>query len=342
MTDYLDDPWRVSVGDFPASDDWSEKARYLIACASLAPSGHNTQPWLFDIGDDWIDLYADRRRALPVIDPDDRELIMSCGAALGTLGIAARRFGYGPQVELTDPGEDSDRLARVHFGPGEPADDGEQGLFAAITRRRTDRGPFRNSDRIGPSLEACRSLAARFGVDLKPVLDADTKQAIAELVGEANRIQFDDPQFRRELAAWIHSRRLGSRDGISGHALGMPDLLSPIGRLVVRTFDLGDGVAADDQRKIEEGSPALSVLSTRADDRDAWLASGRALARVLLHLTRDGLSHSYLNQPIEVDGLRPRVAEAVDLKGHPQLLLRVGKAGQPKPSMRRPVADLIC
>ncbi|WP_205208599.1 hypothetical protein [Arenimonas caeni] len=65
----------------------------LIARAVLAPSSHNTQPWLFRPGEGHVELLADRTRALPVNDPDDRELVISCGAALLTLRAAAAGAG---------------------------------------------------------------------------------------------------------------------------------------------------------------------------------------------------------------------------------------------------------
>ena len=53
-----------------------------VAQAVLAPSSHNSQPWLFRVRGTTLDLYADRSRALPIADPEGRELVMSCGAAL--------------------------------------------------------------------------------------------------------------------------------------------------------------------------------------------------------------------------------------------------------------------
>lgn len=59
----------------------SEKLHFLLRYAILAPSGHNSQPWLFKIvgNNNIIEVYADRSRALPLVDPDERELIISCG-----------------------------------------------------------------------------------------------------------------------------------------------------------------------------------------------------------------------------------------------------------------------
>ena len=100
------DPWNVSADDFPADGTSEEKLWFTVQYAILAPSSHNTQPWKFRIHGNVVELYADLSRALPVVDPDKRELIMSCGAALFHLRTAIRYFGYGCQVEtFPEPGE---------------------------------------------------------------------------------------------------------------------------------------------------------------------------------------------------------------------------------------------
>lgn len=72
----------------------SQRIQKILKGAILAPSSHNTQPWLFEVGHSCIRLYADRTRALPVNDPDDRELVISCGCALMNLRVAAAREGW--------------------------------------------------------------------------------------------------------------------------------------------------------------------------------------------------------------------------------------------------------
>ena len=44
----------------------------LLRSAIRAPSGHNTQPWRFQILGDRHHMSADRSRAQPVVDPEDR------------------------------------------------------------------------------------------------------------------------------------------------------------------------------------------------------------------------------------------------------------------------------
>ena len=54
---------------------------FMIESACKAPSGHNTQPWLFKIGASEIDIYPDFSKELPIVDPSHRELFVSLGCA---------------------------------------------------------------------------------------------------------------------------------------------------------------------------------------------------------------------------------------------------------------------
>ena len=63
-----------------------------------------------------LSLYADRRYALPVIDPDDRVLSIYCAATLFNLRLAIRYFGYQETTELIPDPAEEDLLARVKLG----------------------------------------------------------------------------------------------------------------------------------------------------------------------------------------------------------------------------------
>ena len=171
------------------------------------------------------------------------------------------------------------------------------------------------------------------------VADEERRRALADLIAEGDRAQFADPAFRAELARWIHRRRTG--DGLSATGFGMPDLLAPVGAFVIRTFDLGGGAAAKD-RDIALRTPLFGVLSTAADAPPEWLACGQALARVLLAATAAGTTAAFVNQPVEVPALRPRLARVVGIAPElPQLLLRFGFGPEVPPSARRPVAAVL-
>ena len=66
----------------------------IIRCAVRAPSGHNTQPWRFKIDGDTINVTPDFGCALPVVDPDNREMYISLGCAMENMMVVAHHFGY--------------------------------------------------------------------------------------------------------------------------------------------------------------------------------------------------------------------------------------------------------
>ena len=65
--------------------------REILFLASLAPSGHNTQPWFIKYIEPyhWI-ICNDKSRWLSAVDPTQRETVLSIGAYIQNLEYAAR------------------------------------------------------------------------------------------------------------------------------------------------------------------------------------------------------------------------------------------------------------
>lgn len=311
-----------------------------MAQATRAPSSHNSQPWAFRIRGPVVELYADRARALPVVDPEDRELVMSCGAALHHLRTTLAALGESPSVDLLPAPDDPDLLARVTLRERAAPSAQARRWLDAMPRRHTTRARFEDTEPSPQVVDAMLDAARREGAACA-LADPLHKALLAELVAEGDRVQAASKEFRRELAAWVHPNRSRLRDGMPGHAFGVGDLASMIGPFVLRTFDWGGGQAAKD-RELAEGSPLLVVLGTATDDPRAWLTAGQALSAMLLEATAGGLSASYLNQPIEVAHLRARVRELLPEVPCPQLLLRLGRfTGEVRPTPRRSVEEVL-
>ena len=173
------------------SISWSltrETASLLIGAAVLAPSSHNTQPWLFRVRSTRIDLLADRTRALPVNDPYDRELTISCSCALFNLRVAAAHANlaatrYGP-FDPTDP----DCLAALELAPATAPDTVLAPLFEAMATRRTYRKTFSAHPVAASVLASLAEVASQEGAWLHLLDSAEQRMQAVELVAEGDEM----------------------------------------------------------------------------------------------------------------------------------------------------------
>ncbi|WP_048709146.1 Acg family FMN-binding oxidoreductase [Microvirga massiliensis] len=349
----LGDPWQISAAAYPEAGSAEEKLAFLLNYAVLAPSVLNTQPWKFVVRDGAVELHADRGRRLPIVDPDGRELLLSCGAALFNLCTAMRSFGHRADVRIRPNEKDADLLAVVTLEPAKTPSDLDRNLRDAIPKRRTVRRPFAERPLPEELLDELSEAAAREGADLSRAGDAHSKSQVAELVAEAERLHLADGAYRNELSAWIQ-QRIGEARGHDNEAavrLGLggstpdprataEDLFVPLAASVARTFTSAEAAAAHQQARTA-GAPAVVLLTAPQDSPRDWLAAGQALQRVLLTATRAGVSSSYLNPPVEIPSLRRRVAVAFGRHDVPQVLLRLGYGPDVPPASRRPVTEVV-
>jgi hypothetical protein len=339
MTDRLQ-MWLVDEADFPAAGSETDLLRFVLRYVVLAPSSHNSQPWLFYVDGNAVEIYADRVRRLPVVDPDDRELVMSCGAALYNLRLVLRHFGAGCEVAVLPMGMSSGLLARVELTSADATSDPQlEEQFAAIRNRHTCRQAFDDAPIDAAVRHQLHQAALAEGARLVDVPD-ERRGSVTSLVTEADFVQMSHLAFRRELAHWMRVSHPARDDGMPGDALGLSGLQSAVGPLIVRTFDVGRSQAAKDNQ-LSRGSALLALIVRESDDLTDWIAAGQAMQRVLLTATAAGLRASFLNQPIEISSMRLQLARALALEGNPQLLLRFGYGPNAAPTPRRPLMDVL-
>jgi hypothetical protein len=339
MIDYLE-PWRIDPDGFPADGYSSDQLAFLLGYAILAPSLHNTQPWLFRVNAMDVELFLDRRRLLPVADPDGRQAIMSCGAVLCNLCIAAEYFGHTFKIETLPDPSNPQFMFRFHLGLQGETSGEDITLFHAISQRHTHRQPFHDTPVPTELTDEWTLMAQACGAWLVPCQDAASHQNLATLITEGDQRHWADKHYRAELAQWIRSKPSEHGDGLPPGVAGVGPNLAFASSFLVRTFNRGEGMAAGD-REIVLHSPVLAVLGTDTDDPAAWIKAGQALQHVLLAACSEDVWGSFLSHITAIPDLRGRLAEAIGVSGYPQVLLRLGYGSAPCPTPRRPVRQLL-
>jgi hypothetical protein len=330
-------PWQADDSQFPRAGSPIDKLVFCLNYAILAPSIHNTQPWLFRPMDDAVEIYTDRSRMLPATDPAGREMTISCGAALTNLLVAVRRFGYEGWVQYCPDRGNADFLASVRLGRPRAPGHQEESLFQSIQRRRSVRTPFQ--DRPVPRELQRRLiwLASEFGCWIYFAESDRDRDAVAFLVESAQRSRLDDEPYQNERLTWLGNGYpagapsdfdSGASAALAHSRSGMPER-TPGLRWLER-----------DQSLIQ-ASPALLVLGTRGDTPYEWLRAGEALQQILLRAGIEHVSASFLNQPCQLPWLREDLRAITGRNGPPQALLRMGYSAGTAPSPRRPVEEVI-
>ena len=312
-----------------------------VDAARQAPSKHNAQPWWFELAGDAVELHADGARAMPVSDPNGRELVMGCGAALLNLCVALRGEGRDPDVELFPAGARFSVVARVAAGAVREPTAAELALLAAIPQRHTNRNPLDGS-RLSPDLPFLLQRAAeQHGAVLHLVPAAGARNAMEQIVARADRTAARDPGFAAELRAWTRPPGSTAEDGVPASAAGPGAAAAYRARFVERDFDVYGAVPSGLHDVSSDDDPLLAVLWTPGDTPADWVRAGMALEFVLLTVTAAGAAASLLNQPVEIPPLRDAVRREIGVAGWPQAILRIGVGAPVTPTPRRPVDDVL-
>jgi hypothetical protein len=309
----------------------------LIRNATLAPSSHNTQCWKFALEPHAITILPDPLRRCPTVDPDDHHVFVSLGCATENLVHAALAHGLNAEAGFDVTHE----AIRVSLAPTKAE---VSPLFKAIPARQCTRGDYDSKPLSNEELSLLERAGTSSGVRMLLITERPTLERVLDYVVQANTAQMGDPAFVRELKSWIRfngAEAIHKRDGLYSATTGNPNIPTWLGELAFGLLFRPKGENDKYARQIRS-SAGIAVFVGQSADKPHWVEVGRCYERFALQATALGIRNALVNQPVEVQAVRPQFATAIGLAGQrPDLVVRFGRGPAMPSSLRRPVRAVL-
>ncbi len=312
--------WTAAAG-FPMNGSPRDKLGFAVKIATLAaPEPRHTQPWQFQIFDQFIALSAVPPLAAPDFAPDERDAMIQCGTMLQYLKLALKRhqcFGR----EILFPDLDRPNLAAHIYPGGSGGRDGPERQLSDAMEVAETTAPRLAAPSCASALDAfSRTMPGDRGW-LEFARSDGSRQRLLELLNPSRRMQLKEIRLQNETlvrspdGVWesagftgttLHERFSRWRRP----ALAVKMRASAPTRSAIPA--LPDPAAA---------SGIFAVLKTKTDDKHGWLAAGQMLARLLLQARALGVACTPFLDPLRHPDLRSELRTAIGHKGFTQVIL---------------------
>jgi sulfur-carrier protein adenylyltransferase/sulfurtransferase len=298
-----DSPFKVAVPEIPkatamGTDVSGEAIRYILQAGIQAPSGDNAQPWKFSVNESRIFVHLDPLADSSFFNFRQMASVISSGAVLENMRIAATVFGLEGDIEHLPDSGNPECLARLDLRSTEgPKDSLHDAIWKRCTNRKLyDRKPIPQTLISDLSSQA----ASQSGCRLHLLTERSDIEQLARIIYRVDRIRTEHKGLHEHLQHMIHyndEEALRQRDGF------------PIGNLeagrigeiflrytrpwpvmnFVNKIGLGRMVALRSCQSARASS-AIALLTVPTNEPKDFLRGGQSLERVWLYLTQKGLS----------------------------------------------------
>jgi hypothetical protein len=361
LTWYTVDRGVFATGTGPAYtawDNWNPATGTpvdLVHAAVLAANAHNTQPWLFHLSGERIDLFADTSRNIGAMDPLRREMAISLGCAVENLALAAPPHGRTATVTLMPDPADRTHVARIDLTPT-PAT--TTALYRAIPLRHTNRAAYDTTRPVTRAqLDALSALIDIAGPEVVWFTSTTDRATFGDLTVRATQAIIADPQQAADDFSWYRSdwhTLQSSKDGITIDASGLSPLIRTVSKLlpISQQQDHDGWLSSTRDTQVPSAAAFGALVVPEPLDPVQRLATGRVWQRMHLTATLDGLAMQPLCQVAErIDreasaGLTPEfttaMAQLLPPQRHAIFTFRVGyPTTEALPSPRRPASTVV-
>lgn len=316
----------------------------ILYYASLAGSSHNSQPWKAELySNDSIVLLADASRLLNIVDPNGIELLISLGAFIENLNIAANAMGYDAEITLYETEINSSApAASIKLTKNGLAHNME--LLKELELRTTLRIPFDTLTIKASDWKKLVSIAPDY-ISFIPSNSA-VGGFIAKKELEAYTIQAYQKDAQDELASWMRFSNKDvntKRDGLTPAGMGIKGIAGFMVRNFMKPEDskkesfVKSGVEKT-QNQVENCGGWI-IISTEKEGVSEWINVGRIYERMNIQCRSLSIGFHPMNQIVEVPAICQEVNDKVAPRREIRFIARIGYVNEyPAPvSKRRPV-----
>jgi hypothetical protein len=314
----------------------------ILFLASLAPSGHNTQPWSvrYLAPYHWI-IGNDRTKWLPAVDPAQRETMLSIGAFIQNLEYAAGSFGYGCDWNLLATTNQDDRVMEVKLSKNVSTNNFD---IAKITNRRTVRSNFLSDLLKQEDIKYLVDAEPEF-IHYLPNISKESKFIDAQTIA-ANRLQSYRDTAQQELANWIRFSSQDAdrhRDGLTTASMeitGIPGWVvrNSYNKDNVMTKDFRERGIDNIQKEVSE-SAGWILITSKDNSVATLLETGKRMERLFLKVRERNIAIHPMTQILEEPSTSAKLNQSIEISDNIQFILRAGYLkNYPDPvSLRRPI-----
>ncbi|OGR26102.1 MAG: hypothetical protein A2277_21665 [Desulfobacterales bacterium RIFOXYA12_FULL_46_15] len=313
----------------------------ILYYASLAPSGHNSQPWFVRmIGKTrWI-IGSDKDRWLPQVDGSNREVMLSLGAFIENLVQAANALGYAVETLVTGKDVFDPEVVLINISKSKAVDIPLQRI---ITRRTVKSNMLQGELKLSDVNDFKKE--AKGHLHYFPSGTTHSKHMAKEAVNNFI-IQFNNEEAVSEAANWTRLKDeeiKKYRDGLTPEGMEITGLAGFYVRNFMSKKDVMGKTFREKgiekiEKQVKEGAGWMVITSEGNNVKDL-IETGRRFQRIALRAREKMIAIHPMTQALEERQGQKKIKENHPDTMIPQFMLRVGYLSQyPDPvSLRRPV-----
>ena len=296
----------------------------ILEIARLAPSVHNTQPWLVSVDGDAIKIEADARHKLTYGDPTGRQITISLGIFSEAVCLAAEQLG----LKAAKTSFQQERVF-IHFEKTADKQQSNSELVRLLRQRHTDRSLYRP---IALTEEFVKIIEhSHIGADVR--VWATTDQAkikkIATLTAQGISLALHSPDFRKELSHYLVLPWSKKKRGIAVRSLYIFWLLELFEPWLIK-FGVGLRTEVRLEKKRWLSASGVIAITAAGDMPKFWFEAGRTYLRVSLTIEKFGLSQATSAAAIEASNYHEDIEELLGTNQRILAMIRVGNGSRKK------------